>query len=136
MQYTDKGKLYVRTYTASGALPVSDTVVKITGSDEVNRYITFSRLTDVNGVVVFDNLPAPTVGYSLSPNSKEIPYSVYDVEVSKEGYYSKKINDVAIFPGEDAVLPINMIPISINDGGGMYPRDTLDTTVIENEFLE
>lgn len=136
MKYTDKGRLYVRAYTASGALPVPGTVVKITGADEGNRYVTFSRLTDANGVVLFDNLPAPTVGYSLSPSPAEIPYSVYDVEASKEGYYSKKINDVAIFSGEDAVLPINMIPISINDNGGMYPRDTLDTTVIENEFLE
>ena len=136
MKYTDKGKLYVRAYTASGALPVPGAVIKITGADENNRYITFSRLTDVNGVVLFDNLPAPTVGYSLAPSPSEIPYSVYDVEASKEGYYSKKINDVAIFSGEDAVLPINMIPISINGDGSMYPRDTLDTTVTENEFLE
>lgn len=136
MKYSDTGRLYVRAYTASGALPVPDTAIKITGADENNRYITFSRLTDVNGVVLFDNLPAPGVGYSLSPSPSETPYSVYDVEAGKDGYYSKKINDVAIFPGEDAVLPINMIPVSINDGGSMYPRDTLDTTVIENEFLE
>ena len=90
MKYTDKGRLYVRAYTASGALPMPDTVVRITGVDEGNRYISFSRLTDENGVVLFDNLPAPTLNYSLSPSPAEVPYSVYDIEASKEGYYSKK----------------------------------------------
>ena len=135
MKYTDSGKLYVRAFTAGGALPVRDAVVRISGADENNRYVTFSILTDVNGVAAFDNLPAPIPAYSLSPSPAETPFSVYDVEASKEGYYSKKINDVAVFPGEVAVLPINMIPVTLGNGGSNYPLGTLDTTVVENELL-
>lgn len=136
MEYTESGKLTVRTYTASGALPVVGSVIHITGVDENNRYINYSIITDVDGVSVIGALPAPDRAYSLSPGSAEVPYAVYDIEASADGYYSKKIKDVAIFSGEDAVLPINMIPISLNNGGSMYPIGTLDTLVSENEMLE
>ena len=80
-------------------------------------------------------LPSPLRDYSLAPSPSEVPYSVYDVEVSRDGYYTKRVNGVAIFSGTDSMQPINMIPISVS-GGEFYPRGNLDTTVRENEFLE
>lgn len=136
MQYSDTGRLTVRTYTAAGALPVPKSVIHVTGADEFNRFINYSLLTDIDGVAVITELPAPDKRYSLSPGALEIPYAVYDIEASAEGYYTKRIEDVAIFAGEDAVLPINMIPVSIGNGGSTYPRGTLDTVVKENENLE
>lgn len=136
MEYNDSGKLSVRAYTASGAYPVAGTVIRVTGVDENNRFVNYSIITDVNGVSIFSALPAPPASYSLSPGSAEVPYAIYDIEASADGYYSKIIHDVAVFPGREAVLPINMIPVSVNDNGAMYPRDTLDTFVTENEFLE
>ncbi len=136
MEYNDSGRLSVRAYTASGAYPVAGTVIRVTGVDENNRFINYSIITDVNGVSIFSSLPAPAEEYSLSPGSQEPPYAIYDIEASADGYYSKIIHDVPIFSGQEAVLPINMIPISVNDNGSMYPRDTLDTFVTENAFLE
>ena len=134
-KYTESGKMTVRAYTASGALPVGGTVIRVIGVDENNRYINYSIITDEDGVSIIRELPTPDKALSLSPDARSTPYAVYDVEASAPGYYTKRIYNVAVFSGEDAILPINMIPISINGDGEMYPRDTLDTTVSENELL-
>lgn len=136
MNYNETGKLTVRTYTASEALPVPKTVIQITGADEGNRFVNYSLITDNDGVTIIATLPTPDKGLSLKPNSGTVPYAVYDVTASADGYYSKKIHNVALFSGEDAILPINMIPITGPNGGAMYPRDTLDTVVKENSLLE
>lgn len=136
MPYTDSGKLTVRTYTAGGALPVPSVVIRVRGVDENNRYISYSIITDIDGVSVVDSLPAPDKALSLSPGAKETPYAIYDIEASADGYYTKSISSVAIFSGENAVLPINMIPISLDNRGSLYPIGSLDTTVYENELLE
>ena len=136
MRYNETGKLTVRTYTASGALPVPKSVIQITGVDEKNRFINYSLITDKDGVVFISDLPTPDKALSLTPGIGIPPYSMYDVVASADGYYSKRIHNVALFSGEDAVLPINMIPLTGANGGEMYPRDTLDTDVVENALLE
>ena len=136
MTYTDSGKLTIRAYTAGGALPVPSVVIRVRGVDENNRYISYSIITDIDGISSIESLPAPNKSLSLSPGAKEVPYAVYDIEASADGYYTKNISNVAIFPGENAILPINMIPISLDNGGSSYPRGSLDTSVYENELLE
>ena len=136
MEYTDNGTINVRTYTAGGALPIKNSVIKIIGADENNRFIEFSYLTDVDGITEALILPAPPKSYSLAPGALEVPYAVYDIEASADGYYTKRINNVAVFSGTNASLPINMIPISIAGDDSAYPRGNLDATVRENEMLE
>ena len=83
----------------------------------------------------FISLPAPAKGFSMGPGGAEIPYSSYDVEASAEGYYTKRIRNVAIFPGVNSYQAINMIPISMGAHADEYPRGNLDATVYENEYL-
>ena len=135
MKYTDSGTLTVRTYTAGGALPVENTVVRVSGVDENNRFVEFSVLTDADGITQKITLPSPSISYSLSPSAQEIPYAVYDVEVSHDGYYTKTIKNVAIFSGTNSNQPINMIPISVTNGGADYPRGNLNALITENEML-
>ena len=136
MEYNEYGTLKVRIYAASEAIPIKDGVVRISGADENNRFIQYSILTDRDGVTDTVNLPSPNRSYSLSPGMPEIPYAIYDIEVSAPGYYTKTIRNVAIFSGINSMQPINMIPISLNGGGSAYPRGNLDATVRENENLE
>ena len=135
MPYTDSGSLIIKTYTAGGALPVGNSVVKITGVDEDNRFVEFSLLSDVDGLTPRIPLPSPQKSTSLSPDPTEAPYAQYNIAVSAEGYYPKLIKSVAVFSGVDTFLPINMIPIAIYENGVEFPKNTLDTTVIENPFL-
>ena len=135
MPYTDFGTMIVRTFTAGGALPVTESVIRISGADEENRFVEFTVITDVDGITPRITLPSPPRSLSLSPDPSAAPYAQYNVEVTKDGYYTKRINNVALFSGTDTFQPINMIPIAVYENGVEYPRDTLDSTVIENPFL-
>ena len=135
MSYNDSGTFIVKAYTAGGALPVPNSVVRVSGADEENAFIEFSLITDVDGMTPRITLPAPAKSDSLTPSPKEIPYSKYNVEITAQGYYPKKINNVALFSGTDTFLPINMVPLAIYEKGVDFPADTLNTTVNENPFL-
>ena len=136
MEYSNYGTLNVRTSIASGALPVPKTVIRIFGADEGNRYVEYSVLTDIDGSTQRITLPAPEKIFSTEPFSAEVPYALYDIEASANGYYTKRIKNVAVFPNTNTSQIINMIPVSISDGGALYPKGNLDATVRENEFLE
>ena len=135
MKFESYGRLAVRTFTAGGALPVENSIVRITGAMEENRDVMFTVLTDRDGIT--EKIPLPTSKESLSqsPNPSETPYATYDIEVLKEGYYPKKIYGIAIFENTDTTLPVNMIPDALYQGSD-YPRDNLDSYVYENKNLE
>ena len=128
-----EGTLRVRAYTAGGALPIADAVVRIKGAEEGNRLIAYSLITDRDGTTEAVKLPAPSLIYSLSPSPAEAPFAVYDIEISKEGYYSKVINGVNVFSGVNSVQLANMIPTS--SGAGDYPRGNINATIPENDSL-
>lgn len=135
MTFDESGTLAIRTYTAGGALPIRGSVVRIRGANEENRFVEYSLITDLDGITEIITLPSPARRYSLSPNAAEIPYASYDIEVSAEGYYTKRISDIAIFSGINSVQPISMIPLPVR-GDVSYPIGNLDATVVENEKLE
>ena len=128
-----EGTLRVRAYTAGGALPIADAVVRIKGAEEGNRLIAYSLITDRDGTTEAVKLPAPSLSYSLSPSPAEAPFAVYDIEISKEGYYSKVINGVNVFSGVNSVQLANMIPTS--SGAGDYPRGNINATIPGNNSL-
>ena len=128
-----EGTLRIRAYTASEALPIPNAVVRITGAEELNRLVSYSLLTDRNGITEAITLPAPSLSYSLSPSPAEAPYALYDVEISASGYYSKVIKGVSIFSGVNSVQLANMIPDS--GGTGDYPRGNVNSVIPENESL-
>ncbi|MBE6532641.1 MAG: hypothetical protein E7676_03920 [Ruminococcaceae bacterium] len=127
------GTLIVRAYTAGGALPISGAVVRIKGAEEANRLVSYSLITDRNGITEAISLPAPSLSYSLSPSPAESPFALYDVEVSADGYYSKRINGVSVFSGINSVQLANMIPSS--SGAEDYPRGNVNAQIPENDSL-
>ena len=92
-------------------------------------------MTDIDGITPRITLPSPPKLYSLSPKNEKLPYSLYDIEVTKEGYYTKRIHNVALFSGTDSLQPVNMIPVAVYGNGAAFPRDTLNSTVSENPYL-
>ena len=123
------GNLTVRAYTAGGGLPVSGARVRIVGAEEENRNVTHTLITDKDGKTEQVALPAPLRSNSLSPEKDSDAYSRYDVEIEKEGYYSKKIFGSAVFAGINSLLLINMIPIS-EGGQSDYPRGNINSVII------
>ena len=125
------GRLRIRAYTAGGALPVENALVKIRGTDENNRLVAYTLLTDVDGLTPEVPLPAPPEISSLSPAPKESPYSVYDVEISADGYFTKKISGMTIFSGVNSVQLVNMIPKSSENTD--YPKGNINTIIPQNK---
>ena len=135
MNLDSYGSLQVRTYTASGALPIVGAIVRIKGAEEANSYIQYSVLTNNDGLTPLISLPTPSKEFSLSPTPGEAPYSVYDVEISAEGYYTKQIRNVPVFSGIKAILPIEMIPLTYGEDGSINPQNNLNSTIYENDKL-
>lgn len=129
------GSFMARVSEGSGSLPVEGCIVRIRGSGEFNSDVIRSLITDNDGVTPVIRLPAPNVEYSLSSGNGEASYFTYDVTVTKEGFYSKRIKNVSVFAGVTSVLPVNLIPFVSYGDGGSYPRGNNDSTVIGNDKL-
>ena len=130
MLYTEYGTLAVSA-EGGGAIPIPDATVRIRGADEENRFTEYSLVTDRDGITERVSLPAPPRSLSLAPGAPEKPYASYDVEIIKEGFYTKRILGAAIFAGIDADIPVVMLPLGVGGGGGV-----ITLTVTENERLE
>ena len=127
------GTLRIRTYTAGGALPVSGAIVRINGAGEDNRNVSYSVVTDRDGLTPKITLPAPNVDLSLSPTPAESPFAIYDVEITATGYYPKKIIGLTVFSGVDSVQLINMIPGN-NSHLDNYPRGSQNAIIPDNQL--
>ena len=125
--FDDFGNFKARAYTA-GALPVENARVRIMGAEEENRGVAYSLVTDVDGITETIRLPAPSSSLSLSPSPSEPPYALYDLEVSADGYFSKRIYGVMVFSGVETLQEINMIPSS-DDFPSDYPRGNVNAVV-------
>ncbi|MBR5144466.1 MAG: carboxypeptidase regulatory-like domain-containing protein [Clostridia bacterium] len=128
-----EGKLRIRAYTAGGALPVENALVKIRGAEEDNRLVAYTLVTDFDGLTPEVTLPAPSLEYSLSPDPSESPYSVYDVEISAPGYYTKRISGLTVFPGVSSIQLVNMIPYS-GEGYEDYPRGNINMVIPDSNI--
>lgn len=130
MNFDDYGTLRIRTTSASGAIPISGAIARIIGGEEFNRSIVKSLITDNDGITPKAKLPTPRRSYALTPKDEESPFALYDVEITAEGYFTKKIIGVAIFAGINAILPVNMIPESESQTEN-YPKGNVNS-IIEN----
>ncbi len=119
------GRLIVKTLGAEEAFPVPDATVRIRGEEEINKEIIYTLFTDEDGVTETVSLPAPDAANSESPYAPKPAFYNYEVTVTKDGYYSKVVRAVGVFPEILSVLTVNMIPyVGFNDGG-RYPRENL-----------
>ncbi len=136
MRYDGRGYLRIKTASADSAIPISGAVVRIFGTDEENYGVEYMLITDIDGLTEVFTLPAPAVGYSLTPNPAEVPYATYRAEIRKSGYENVDIGSLQIFDGIAGVLPVNMLVEAasptptyseefINNGGNnAYTDDT------------
>ncbi len=101
------GHLIVEASTARGNIVIRDALVQVTGT-ELKEPIT--ALTGFNGHT--EPIPLPTLdrAETLSPTDPA-PYFSYRVSVNKQGYNPVTIEEVRIFDGHTAYLPITLIPL-------------------------
>ncbi len=103
-----KGNLIIQARSAAGALPLSCVRIRIRDHEGT---VLYDLTTDENGET--EQILLAAVDRSLSQDSGNIyiPYSTYDLEAEAEGFNSLHITGVQIFDGENAIQPVELIPM-------------------------
>lgn len=120
-QQDNYGSLFIRTTSAFRSIPVPGATVSVrrvtdNGGSELFAVLT----TDADGETTTINVPAPPASNSYAPGGA-IPYSLVNIEVAADGYYSVTVQNVPIFSGITSTQNINMIPLPSSAGNGRYP---------------
>ena len=119
-EQNSNGFLIVKVSSASGAIPIENASVIVQGKDQDNQNILLSFLTNSDGLTPKITLPAPSKELSEAPAPSSRPYSTYNIEVFKDGYYPQHYNGVPIFQNVTAIQNANVIPISELDAKNPY----------------
>ena len=114
------GTLTVKTESAFGALPVKDATGSFRRQTGDGAKLFAVLMTDEDGETEPLKIPAPPVSNSLSPGG-ETPYSLVNVEVFADGYYSVMLMGVPIFTGISSTQTVNMIPLPESYQYSKYP---------------
>ena len=102
------GFLTIQARTAHDAIPLSG--VQITISDKQGNPV-YQLATDENGEA--QEVPLETLDQSFSQNEffTGTPYISYNVLAQASGFNSLYISDIPIYEGENAILPLSLVPM-------------------------
>jgi hypothetical protein len=134
-EQNQSGYLIVKVSTASGAIPVEGVTVILQGNDNDNKDVFYSLSTNGDGLTKKIALPVPSASLSGSPSPSSRPYSTYNIEVYREGYYTQRYRGIPIFSGITAVQNARIIPVAELDSQNPYYSSGQSFEEYENPFL-
>ena len=113
------GYLVVQTYLSRESFGVMDVEVRLSNGEIF--------YTDENGFTSKIPLETPPREASEQPGNPgdATPYLALDITMRKEGYFTILIKNVQIFADETTLLPVQMLPLPENGGGGTIEYDLL-----------
>lgn len=95
------------------AIPIESAIVLVLRKFKNVTNLIWNLQTDTSGNTERVELPAPSAILSEQPEpTTVIPYGVYLVIASHPDYYTTIVNDVQIFAGQTALLPVSFIPLA------------------------
>ena len=118
------GYLQVRVSTAQSAVPLENALVILRRVKEDGGGLVKNVYSDQSGLT--QRIALQTVSRELTEVPGNIqPFRTYDMEVSKEGYYTQFYQNVPIFDGITSVQSAEMIPLPQNGyENGLSPDDS------------
>lgn len=126
------GYIIVRVSTAGGTIPLEDAMVTVYNATDLDSGIVAVRYTNQDGKTDKIPLSAPPRSISETPDNGGVrPYSVYNIEVTSEGYYDSFNLEVPVFDGVTSILPVSLIPRSEYNSGEVVPDIGID--VVDRE---
>lgn len=108
------GKLIVNTYFSNDTIPIENSFITVTKSDENPPTLLGLRLTDKSGKTEAIEIDTPDVEYSLTPDNGTIPFTSVDVRVDHPETYTVITKNVQVFPGQTSVSNIMLLPLPEN----------------------
>ena len=106
-----QGRLKVQCFVNETYIPVDNTRITIRPSEGGPSAKVISLSTNSMGESQIINLEAPPLEYSQQPTG-QVPYSMYDIRVEREGFQSILINRCQVFPDELSIQQCNLIESS------------------------
>lgn len=125
--YNGKGYILVNVRTGDQADPIENAVVHISSIKDGNRFYNATGTTDNSGTTQRFAVPAPSLSYSQTPDSKVRPYALYDISVTAGGFFNARSVDVPVFEGITSVQNFNLIPLPL------YMRANEETVTYYNQ---
>ena len=126
------GSLSFRTYTARNALPVPNANIVVFKEIGGKRHIFYNLTTDRSGQTKEVTIPAPPSSLSQSPNSGIQPYSLYDAEITAEGFNPVSIKNLPVFEGIVSVQRAAMVPSAGMPSGETITEEEPELTEVPN----
>ena len=120
------GKLVVMVTTVSNIYPVTDAKVTVFKGAYDNMQVIDTRLTDRSGKTEEFKLSAPNKSLSMDSDETQLPYSLYNIMVSADGFIPNVHLNVPIFSGITSLQRSDLIPTEISDGvaGPMFYNES------------
>ncbi len=130
------GYIRVRVTNSGGEFPVEGAVVTITDYNRDDAPILYSLRTDSSGLTPPVTVPAVSASESQSPGA-EFPYTLYNVRVTKENYYSAESIGVPVFEGIVSLQQFRLQPLSESDltngGGDRVINEVIDAPGLQGQ---
>lgn len=106
-----EGTLKVKVTTAQSAMPMSNVRIVISKDIGNKETVFYSLFTDQSGIIDNMSLPAPIREYSDSPDSKFLPYTIYDISLYINETELPLKETVEIFDGVKSIKNVEVVPI-------------------------
>lgn len=108
------GSIKISVISSLGQIPIENATVTISYTGDPDSPVE-TLTTDSSGQTPIIELPAPPLGLSLDASSEEQPYSVYNIQVTAEGYEPILVSGSEIFADQLSLQPIRMNPLESTD---------------------
>jgi len=106
-----QGYILVQVSLAVQSLPLENARVEIYAHDGDERNLISSSLTDPEGKTVRFTVEAPDISYSETPDNGVVPFSLFDIFITSNGFYSVAVRDMQVFAERTSIQYVNMIPL-------------------------
>lgn len=110
----DIGRLQVQVYRVNTSIPISNANITVSRTDGETREQVTTLTTNPEGQTETIELETPEIERSLNPDNTLIPYALYDVNVTAEGFDEINIRGCQVLPQQTALQICNLIPANLN----------------------
>lgn len=112
----EKGRLKLQCFVGDTYIPVDGSkAVLVPSAGQTGESREVNLVTNSSGESQTIELDAPPLEYSQEP-SQPTPYSLYDLQVEREGFQVLVINGIQVFPGQTAIQQCRLVENSNRRG--------------------
>lgn len=109
-----KGRIRIAVLSSLGQFPIPNASVSISAGDTPGN-IFMQLSTDVSGLTETVELPAPSISYSMQPETLVKPYAEYTITVTAPGYEPVEVTGSELFSDTTSMQSILMNPLETTD---------------------